>query len=192
MSKLPLPLKPMMRLFPIFMKLWLLMICCHRSMWWIQAMSMPRNWSTVGKTTTWISLDQPERIIIGKRGKTLVLRHHNSTSIGNTSMPLVQQAKRVGVGHQPRIDEAIPSSKSNLRCRIVALVRAVHNAPKADPTRHVGFSQSVPSLSIRPYKLHDNVREPKLSKPPMTNVLALRGHSPKVFVPLDYAKHATK
>ena len=102
------------------------------------------------------------------------------------------QARPVRVGHQPKIDEAIPLSKSNLPSRIVVLARVVPNALKASRTPLVEPSRYAPSLNIKRCKPHESVRPLKPSKLPMTNAPELRERSPKVFVPLDYAKHATK
>jgi len=150
------------------------------------------NSSTVSRTMAWISLGQHERIIIGKRAKRAVVRHRTSTSIGSRNVLRVPQARPVAVGRLPRIDVAIPSSRSNLRCKIVALVRAVHNAPKASPTRRVGSSRYGHNCSIRPCKPHANGKPLKSSKWQTTDVPGLRAHSLRAFVLSGYGEHATK
>jgi hypothetical protein len=136
-------------------------------------------------------LDQHERIIIGKHGKTAALRRHSSTSIGNRNVPRVRRAKPVVVGHLSRIDEAIPSSQSNLPCRMVVPVLNGSSARTRSQLHPVGFSRCVRSNRIRLYKLHANGKPPRSLKRHTTDVSGLRALSLRAFVLSSYDEHAS-
>jgi len=128
----------------------------------------------------------PERILIGKHGNRAVLRHRTSTLIGNMSVLPAQQARSGTVGRQSRIGGATRSSRLNLPCRIVVAVLCVSSAHTRSQLRPVGFSRSVPNLSIRPYKPHANGKLPRSLKRHTTSVPGSRGHSRRAFALSSY------